>query len=45
MNAYTISLHNLFIVLEEQHGLAIMRKTHSYPFSVGIVQLALLLVT
>ena len=45
MNAYTISLHNLFIVLEEQHSLAIMRKTHSYPFSVGIVQLALLLVT
>ena len=45
MNAYTISLHNLFIVLEEQHGLAIMRKTHSYPFSIRVVQLTLLLVT
>ena len=45
MNAYTISLHNLFIVLEEKHGLAIMRKTHSYPFSIRVVQLTLLLVT
>ena len=44
-SVYTVSLHNLFVVLEEKHGLAIMSRTHFYSFSVGVVQLALLLVT
>ena len=45
ISIYTISLHNLFVVLEKKHGLAIMRRTHSYPFSIRIVQSTFLLVT
>ena len=45
ISVYTVSLHNFFVILEKKHGLAIMRRTHPYSLSVGVVQLTLLLVT